>query len=74
MRAHRVRLFVYSRPAQTVQTTPAARLIGESDVLRDKLTIPPKNVDIAPRYAPSMMPITGAIIAAAVMFWKAPSR
>lgn len=74
MTVHTVRLFVYSRPAQTAQTIPAARLNGEKDVFKKKLMVPPTNVDIAPRYAPRIMPINGATIAAVLMFWKAPSR
>lgn len=49
VRAHKARLFVYSRPAHTAPTTPAARLIGENRLgLRDKLMIPPKSADKAP--------------------------
>jgi len=58
---------VKSKPANNAAITPEAKLGGENAGLRNNPIIPPRNVDVAPRYEPSMMPITGAIIVAAVM-------
>ncbi|MEM3696217.1 MAG: hypothetical protein QXQ94_01760 [Candidatus Bathyarchaeia archaeon] len=53
-------------PEQKVVTVPETKLGGEKAPVK-KGIIPPKTVDTAPIYGPRIMPITGAIIAAAVM-------
>jgi len=63
----KIRLPLYNKPAHTAVTTPATRLGGKKKGLKDKLAIPPSNVDSTPRYGPKIMPITGAMTDAAVM-------
>lgn len=56
-----------SRLAHNAAITPEAKLGGENEGLRNNPIIPPRNVDVTPKYEPSMMPIIGAITVAAVM-------
>jgi hypothetical protein len=53
-------------PAHKVAKTPETRLGGEKEPKKNPI-IPPKNADNAPMYGPKIMPIIGAIIAAAVI-------
>ena len=55
-----------SAPARADVTMPDKKLGGEKTP-RKKPIVPPKSVDRMPKYDPSTTPITGAVIAAAVM-------
>lgn len=67
MKTQALRLFPCSMPAKTAVATPDTKLGGEKDVAKNNPIIPPKIVDIMPRYGPRMIPIIGAVIAAKVM-------
>lgn len=60
------RLPVYSRPAHKATVMPETKLGGEKEPTKNPM-IPPKVVDNMPKYGPRIMPIIGAVIAAAVM-------
>jgi hypothetical protein len=53
-------------PEQNAVTTPETKLGGEKAPAKEAI-VPPKRVENAPMNGPSIMPIIGAIIAAAVM-------
>jgi len=53
-------------PAHEAAMTPEMKLGGEKEPTKNP-TIPPKIVDSMPKYGPRIMPIIGAVIAAAVM-------
>jgi hypothetical protein len=53
-------------PEHKAVTTPETKLGGEKAPAKEAM-VPPRIVDNAPMYGPSIMPIVGAIIAAAVM-------
>lgn len=53
-------------PEQNAVTTPETKLGGEKAPEKEAI-VPPKRVENAPVNGPSIMPIIGAIIAAAVM-------
>lgn len=71
MRMHNFRLPLYSRPAQKAATPVAVRLTKEKRP-RKKTITPPNIADNAPKNGPRITPVTGAIIAAAVI--AAPDR
>jgi hypothetical protein len=53
-------------PAHKAAKTPETKLSGEKVPTNNPIT-PPRIVDKVPMYIPSIMPIIGAMIAAAVM-------
>jgi len=66
VKTQRLRLPVYSMPAHKAARTPETKLGGEKEPAKNPI-IPPKIVDNVPMYGPRIIPIIGAMIAAAVM-------
>ncbi|HDD69742.1 MAG TPA: hypothetical protein ENG19_01290 [Candidatus Bathyarchaeota archaeon] len=67
MKMQMLRLPLESQPPNNEATTPAAKLGGEKERLKSSARIPPEKEESNPRYGPTIMPIKGARIVAAVM-------
>jgi len=66
VKAHVLLRLSNDRPAQKVAKTPEAKLGSETEPTKNPI-VPPKTVDNNPTYGPSIAPIIGATMAAAVM-------
>lgn len=59
---------MYCRPAHKAAATPEIKLGGKKELGEaKKLMIPPRAADKVPMYGPRIIPIIGAVIAAAVI-------
>ncbi len=65
----KLRFPLESQPPNNDATAPATKLGGEKEKLKSSAKIPPQKEESTPRYGPIVMPMIGAIIVVAVIFF-----